>query len=141
MILSGGRRLLLLDLPQLFQPGASGLISADDALVVLWPLLLLLPRILQSWAHHGLVTASLHHHRLLVLAVSLLLHCLLLFAAVSLHNGPVHLISSLHHHVNTRNNRTGTPRGMGSHFMSCSWFWLPDILLDRHSLYKSYTCP
>ena len=98
MIQSRGRRFLLLDLPRMIQPGASGLNSPDDALVVLWPLLLVLPRMIQSWALHGLVTASLHHHGLLVLAVSLLLHCLILMAAVPLHRGLVDLISSLHHH-------------------------------------------
>ena len=56
MIQSGGRRLLLLDPPRMIQTRASGLISTDDALVVLWPLLLVLPRMIESWALHGLVT-------------------------------------------------------------------------------------
>ena len=96
MIQSGGRRLLLLDPLRMIQPGESGLISPDDDLVVVWPLLLVLPRMIQSRALHGLVTASLHHHGLLILAVSLLLHCLVLLAAVPPRRGLVHLISSLH---------------------------------------------
>ena len=64
------RGLLLLDPPRRIQPGGSGLFSPDDALLVLWPLLLLLPRMILSWALNGLVTVSLHLHGLLVLAVS-----------------------------------------------------------------------
>ena len=48
MIQSGGRRLLLLDPPRMIQSGASGLSLPDDALVVLRPLLLVLPRMIES---------------------------------------------------------------------------------------------
>ena len=94
-----GRRLLLLDPPRMIQSGVSGIISPDDALVVLWLLLLVLPRIFQSRALHGLVTAVLHHQRLLLFAASLLVHGLVLLAAASRHHGLVHLFTSLRHHA------------------------------------------
>ena len=43
MIPSSGRRLLLLDPPRIIQSGASSLISPDVAVVLFWPLLLVLP--------------------------------------------------------------------------------------------------
>ena len=60
-------------------PVQSGLISPDEALVVLWPLLLVLPRVIQSRALPGLVTTLLHHHCLVRVSASLLHHRLLSF--------------------------------------------------------------
>ena len=71
---SGGRRLLLLDPPRMIQSGASGLISLHVLVVVFWPLLLVLPRVIQSRGLHGLVTASLHHQGLVPVSASLHYH-------------------------------------------------------------------
>ena len=110
MIQSGGRRLLLLVPLRRIQSGASGLISPVNARVVLRPFLLVLPRMIQSWALLGLVSASLHyhilvrvfaslhHHGLLLLAAALLLHRLVLVAAAPLHLGLGLLFTLLHHH-------------------------------------------
>ena len=110
MIQSGGRRLLLLFKLRMIQSGASGLISPVHALVVLWPLFLVFPRMFLSRAIHGFVSASLHfhglvrvfaslHHRgLLLLAASLLLQGRVLLAAAPHHHGLVHLFTLLHHH-------------------------------------------
>ena len=110
MFQSGGRRLLLLVPLRMIQSGASGLLSPVNARVVLRPFLLVLPRMIQSWAflglvsaslhYHGLVRplASLHHHGLLLLAAALLLHGLVLLAAAPLHLGFGLLFTSLHHH-------------------------------------------
>ena len=72
MIQSEGRRLVLLFSPRITESGASVLISPDDALGGLWLLVLVLPRKIQSRVPHGLVTASPHHHILVL--VSALLH-------------------------------------------------------------------
>ena len=110
MIQCGGRRLLLLVPLRMIQSGASGLISPVNARVVLRPFLLVFPRMIQSWALHGLVSAllhyhglvrvfaSLHHHGILLLAASLFLHGLVLSAAAPLHLSLVLLFTSLHHH-------------------------------------------
>ena len=64
MLQSGGRRLLLLVRLRMIQSGASGLFSPVNARFVLRPFLLVLPRMIQSWAFLGLVSASLHYHGL-----------------------------------------------------------------------------
>ena len=78
--------------------------------MVFWLLLLVLPRLIQSTVPHGLVTAllphhglvlvsvSLHHHGLPFFAASLLLHGLVLFAAAPHHLGLVLLCALLHYH-------------------------------------------
>ena len=71
--------------------------ATDDAVVLFWPLLLVLPRMIQSGALHGVVTASLHQHGLLVFAAALLLFGLVFLAAAPLHHGLVLLSGSLHH--------------------------------------------
>ena len=62
MIQSGGGRLLLIVPLRIIKSGASGLISPIYARVVLRPFLLVFPRMIQSWALHGLVSALLHYH-------------------------------------------------------------------------------
>ena len=70
---------------RMIQSGVSGHVSPVNALVVLWPFLLIIPTVIQSRAIHGLVSASLHYHSLdhhhgpLLLAASLLLHGLVLW--------------------------------------------------------------
>ena len=110
IIQSGRRQLLLLDLPRTIRSAVSGLIGPDDAIVMLWLLSLVLLRMIQSRALHGLVTASLHHHTLvrvsaslqhqwlLPLAASLLPHSLVLLAGASFQHGLVHMSASLLHH-------------------------------------------
>ena len=94
----------------MIQSGASGLIPPVDAPVVLWRLLLVLPRMIQSRALHGLLTALLHlhglvqvftllhHHRLLHFAASLLLHSHIVLPAAPHHHGLVNLFTLGHHH-------------------------------------------
>ena len=110
MFQSGGWRLLLLVPLRMIRSKASGLFSPVNARVVLRPFLLVLPRMIQSWAlpglvsaslrYHGLVClfASLHQHGLLLLAAALLLHRLVLLAAGSLHLGLCLLFTPLHRH-------------------------------------------
>ena len=84
MIQSGWWRLLVLDPPRMMQFWASVLISPYVAVFLFWPLLLVLPQMIQSTALHGLLTASLHPHGLVrsqnhcftTGSCSLLLHCL-----------------------------------------------------------------
>ena len=96
--------LLLLVLLRMIQSGVSGHISPVNALVVLWPFLLLFPRMIQCRALHGLVSASLHYHGLnhhyglLLFAASLLLLGLVLLAVAPHHHGLVLLFSTLHLH-------------------------------------------
>ena len=109
MIQSGGRRVLLLDPPRMIQYGASGLIAADEAIADSWSLLLVSPRMILSRALHGVVTAllhhnrlvwvsaSVHHHRLLLFAASLRAHSPVLLAAAPHHHGHVHLFTSVNH--------------------------------------------
>ena len=83
MIQSGRRRFLLLDPLRMMRSGASRRISPDNVLVLLWPLLLVFPRMIPSRTLHGLVAACLHHHGLVWVTASLhhhgppllLLHC------------------------------------------------------------------
>ena len=103
MIQSGGRRLLLLVPLRMIQSGLSGLFSLVNALVVLWPFLVVFPGNIQSTALHGLVSPSLHyhgldhHHEPFLLAASLLLHGLVLLAVASHHHVLVFLFSAPHH--------------------------------------------
>ena len=111
MIKSGGRRLLLLVPLRMIQSWASDLFSPVFARVVLRPFLLALPRMIQSWALLGLVSASLHylglvrvfaslhHHWLLLLAAAPLLHGLVLMAAAHLHLGLRLLFTPLQHRM------------------------------------------
>ena len=110
MFQSGERLLLLLVPLRMIQSGASGLFLPIYARVVLQPFILVSPRIIQSWALLGLVSASLHYHGLVrvfaslhhfglfLLAAALLLHGLVLLAAAPLHLGLGLLFTSLHHH-------------------------------------------
>ena len=110
MIQSGGRRPVLHVPLRMIQSLASGLISPVNARFVLRPFLLVLPRMIQSWAllglvsallhYHGLVQvfASPHHHGLPLLATALPLHDLVLVAAAPLRLGLGLLFTLLHHH-------------------------------------------
>ena len=101
---------LLLVLPRMMQSGASGFLPQDNVHVVLWPFSFVLPRMIQSRALHGLVSAlqlhhglirvlaSLHHHGIILFTPSLLLHSFVHLAAAPHHHSLVHLFTSLHHH-------------------------------------------
>ena len=59
MFQSGGQRLLMLVVPLMFQSQASGLLAPLFAVVLIWPLIPVLPRMMHSRALHDFITTSL----------------------------------------------------------------------------------
>ena len=92
--MSGGRQLLQLDVHRMIPSGESRPFTPDVAVALFWRPLLVLRRMMESRALHGLLTALLHHHGLVQVSGSLFHHRLLPFAASVLHHDLVLLVAA-----------------------------------------------